>query len=233
MLGLDPSTQRTALLENVSYIPDVAILPPWITVAQLLQLMPGLHPRFDAALALERVQRSGLKLDAKVKQLSRGMVVQLHLALISAIDAKLMILDEPTLGLDIPARKAFFDMLVNDWCQADRTVLIATHQVDEIEHLLTDVMMLSEGALVLNASLDQIENQFSGLRYTEAASPGVQAAKPLHQFRQMGGACAIFNGNAPAQIAELGQVFRPSLSDVFVALTSSSPVSLKEDHAAI
>lgn len=218
ILGFDPKTQREAMLAHVCYIPDVAILPPWIVVADLLKLMVGLHPKFKLELAQQKLARTIIPLDAKVKQLSRGMIVQLHLAIISAIDAQLMILDEPTLGLDIPARKAFYDILVNDWCSDTRTVLIATHQVDEIENLLSDVMMINHGELVLHDSISNLEQRFIGVRYGVDAAVEIEAAAPLHRFRQMGGECAIFAGNAPANLAELGQIFRVELADLFVAL---------------
>ncbi|WP_373974058.1 ABC transporter ATP-binding protein [Chitinibacter sp. SCUT-21] len=227
ILGFNPRTQREAMLEHVSYIPDVAILPPWIEVQQLLQLMSGLHPKFDRELAQQKLARTTIKLESKVKQLSRGMIVQLHLAIISAIDAKLMILDEPTLGLDIPARKAFYDMLVSDWCNDERTVLIATHQIDEIENLLSDVMMIHHGALVLHDQLCNLEERYIGLRFGAEHSEAVTAAAPLHRFRQMGGECAIFAGNFPTELASLGQTFRVELADLFVALSQG------ERHATV
>lgn len=227
ILGFDPRTQRQAMLEHVCYIPDVAILPPWIEVQQLLQLMSGLHPKFNRELAQQKLARTNIQLASKVKQLSRGMIVQLHLAIISAIDAPLMILDEPTLGLDIPARKAFYDMLISDWCNETRTVLIATHQIDEIENLLSDVMMINDGELVLHAPLDALEEQYLGLRYTSEQSAEVTAAAPLHRFRQMGGECAIFAAPFPPDLAALGQTFRVELADLFVALSQG------EHHATV
>ncbi|WP_297577343.1 ABC transporter ATP-binding protein [uncultured Deefgea sp.] len=230
ILGFNPQTQREAMLEHVCYIPDVAILPPWIVVADLLQLMCGLHPKFKLELAQQKLAQTIIPLTAKVKQLSRGMIVQLHLAIISAIDAQLMILDEPTLGLDIPARKAFYDMLINDWCSDTRTVLIATHQVDEIENLLSNVMMINHGQLVLNDSISHLDERFIGVRYGLDAAAQIEAAAPLHRFRQMGGECAIFAGNAPANIDQLGQTFRVELADLFVALAQPST---EKPHATV
>ncbi|WP_157670749.1 ABC transporter ATP-binding protein [Chitinibacter sp. GC72] len=227
ILGFDPRTQRDAMLQHVCYIPDVAILPPWIEVQQLLQLMSGLHPKFDRELALQKLARTTIKLDSKVKQLSRGMIVQLHLAIISAIDAQLMILDEPTLGLDIPARKAFYDMLISDWCNETRTVLIATHQIDEIENLLSDVMMINDGALVLHDQLCNLEDRYIGLRYGSEHSAAIATAAPLHCFRQMGGECAIFAAPFPSELAQFGQTFRVELADLFVALSQG------ERHATV
>ncbi|WP_348943712.1 ABC transporter ATP-binding protein [Chitinibacter sp. FCG-7] len=227
ILGFDPRTQREAMLQHVCYIPDVAILPPWIEVQQLLQLMSGLHPKFDRELALQKLSRTTIKLDSKVKQLSRGMIVQLHLAIISAIDAQLMILDEPTLGLDIPARKAFYDMLISDWCNDERTVLIATHQIDEIENLLSDVMMINDGELVLHDQLGHLEERYLGLRFGNEHSAAVAAAAPLHRFRQMGGECAIFAAPFPPELEQFGQTFRVELADLFVALSQG------ERHATV
>jgi ABC-2 type transport system ATP-binding protein len=229
ILGYAPRQQRTALLTDICYIPDVAILPPWIRVDQLIKLMVGLHPRFNLALAQQNLARTQISMDATVKQLSRGMIVQLHLALISAIDAKLMILDEPTLGLDIPSRKAFYDTLLNDWCNEQRTVLIATHQVNEVEHLLSDVLMINQGKLVLNDSLENIENRFSGIQYAAQYSEQISAATPLFQYRQLANHCAIFEGITPPDIAQFGTPFMPELSDLFVAL--SKPANKEKDHA--
>lgn len=163
VLGLNPRTQRTELLQSLCYIPDVAILPRWARVDQLITLMGGLHPRFSAERARALLRRTSIQPGDKVKQLSRGMVVQLHLALIAAVDAKVLVLDEPTLGLDVLSRKAFYGMLIDEWCDGERTVLISTHQVEEVEALLSDVIMLNEGRIVLNIPLDQLEQRYAAL----------------------------------------------------------------------
>jgi ABC-2 type transport system ATP-binding protein len=219
VLGLDPWRQREALLQSLTYIPDVAILPRWARVHELLALMSGLHPRFSAERAKALLARTSVGLNDKVKQLSKGMVVQTHLALIAAIDAKLMVLDEPTLGLDVLSRKAFYEMLIDEWCDGERSVLISTHQVEEIEALLSDVMMLNEGRLVLNISLEEIDRRFVALSHDPALADQVAAAHPLLRYRQGGQSAALFDGAPPEHLEQQGRRFRPNLVDLFVALT--------------
>jgi len=220
VLGLDPRKQRTELLRSLCYIPDVAILPRWARVHELITLMSGMHPKFSADRSRELLRRTSVGLNDKVKQLSRGMVVQLHLALIAAVDARIMILDEPTLGLDVLSRKAFYELLINEWCDGERTVLISTHQVEEVEALLSDVMMLNDGKLVLNISLDQLDQRYSALSHAPAAANAVAAAHPLLRYGSPNGAStAIFDGAMPSEVEALGQRVRPSLVDLFVALT--------------
>ena len=219
VLGLQPRRQRVQLLESVAYIPDVAILPRWAKVSQLIELMSGLHPKFSAERARTLLKRSSVGLGDKVKTLSKGMVVQVHLALVAAIDARLMILDEPTLGLDLLSRKSFYEMLIDEWCDAERSVLISTHQVEEIETLLSDVLMLNEGKLVLAISLADIDRRFVALGHDAAAADAMAAAHPLLRYRVQGGSAALFDGAPPPEVAALGQRLRPSLVDLFVALT--------------
>lgn len=219
VLGRDPRRERTVLLQSLCYIPDVAILPRWARVDQLITLMSGLHPKFSAERARVLLQRTSVGPTDTVKKLSRGMVVQLHLALIAAIDAQVMILDEPTLGLDVLSRKSFYEMLIDEWCDGERTVMISTHQVEEVETLLSDVMMLNEGKLVLNISLDQLDQRFVALSHDPAAAEAIAAAHPILRYRQQGQAAALFDGLPPPEVAALGQRLRPSLVDLFVALT--------------
>jgi len=220
VLGRDPQAQRTQLLTELSYIPDVAVLPRWARVSELITLMSGLQPNFSPERARQLIRRTSVGLNDKVKTLSKGMVVQVHLALIAAIDAKLMILDEPTLGLDVISRKGFYEMLIDEWCDGERSVLISTHQVEEIEALLTDVLMLDEGKLVLNLSLEAMESRFIALAHDPEAADEVARAHPLLRYRSMGGKpAALFDGAPPAHLEQLGQRFRPSLVDLFVALT--------------
>ena len=219
VLGLQPRQQRVALLESLAYIPDVAILPRWARVSQLITLMSGLHPRFSADRARALLKRTSVGLGDKVRALSKGMVVQVHLALVAAIDARLMILDEPTLGLDVLSRKAFYEMLIDEWCDGERSVLISTHQVEEIETLLSDVLMLNEGKLVLDISLDDIDRRFVALGHDPAAADAVAAAHPLLRYRVQGGSAALFDGAPPDAVLALGQRLRPSLVDLFMALT--------------
>jgi ABC-2 type transport system ATP-binding protein len=225
VLGLDPRRQRVQLLESLAYIPDVAILPRWASPAQLIELMSGLHPKFSAERARSLLRRTSVGLNDKVKQLSKGMVVQLHLALVAAIDARLLILDEPTLGLDVLSRKAFYDMLIDEWCDGERSVLISTHQVEEIEALLSDVLMLNEGKLVLAIPLADIDRRFVALGHDAAAADAVAAAHPLLRYRVQGGSAALFDGAPPAEVEALGQRLRPSLVDLFVALTRQPEIN--------
>jgi ABC-2 type transport system ATP-binding protein len=222
VLGMDPVRDRVALLERVSYIPDVAILPRWARVADLMTLMTGLHPRFSRLRAEQLLQRTSVNPRDKVKSLSKGMVVQAHLALVAAIDARLMILDEPTLGLDVLSRKAFYEMLIDEWCDGERSVLISTHQVEEIETLLSDVLMLNEGKLVLSISLEDMDRRFVALSHDAAVAEQVAAAHPLLRYRTgpgPAGHAAVFDGVPPDPVMSLGQRVRPSLVDLFVALT--------------
>jgi len=228
VLGLQPRRQRVELLQSLAYIPDVAVLPRWARVSQLIELMTGLHPRFSAERARSLLRRTSVGLGDKVKHLSKGMVVQVHLALVAAVDARLMILDEPTLGLDVISRKAFYEMLLDEWCDGERSVLISTHQVEEIETLLSDVLMLNEGKLVLSLSLEDIDRRFVALAHDPAAADAVAAAHPLLRYRapgMAGGAAALFDGAPSAAVLALGQRLRPSLVDLFVALTRQPEIN--------
>ena len=225
VLGRNPRQDRVKLLESVAYIPDVAILPRWARVAQLITLMSGLHPRFSADRARTLLRRTSVGLDDRVKTLSKGMVVQVHLALVAAIDARLMILDEPTLGLDVLSRKAFYEMLIDEWCDGERSVLISTHQVEEIETLLSDVLMLNEGKLVLAIPLEDIDRRFVALGHDAAAADRVAAAHPLLRYRVQGGSAALFDGSPPPDVLALGQRLRPSLVDLFMALTRQPEIN--------
>jgi ABC-2 type transport system ATP-binding protein len=219
VLGLDPVRQRVALLQSACYIPDVAILPRWARVSELITLMQGLHPGFSAERARTLLRRTSVGLSDKVKSLSKGMVAQAHLALIASIDARLMILDEPTLGLDVLSRKAFYEMLIDEWCDGERSVIVSTHQVEEIESLLSDVMMLNEGKLVLSISLEDMDRRFVALSHDAAAADAMAAAHPLLRYRVQGGSAALFDGTPPEHLEALGKRVRPSLVDLFVALT--------------
>ena len=237
VLGVQPRRQRVELLESLAYIPDVAVLPRWAKVSQLIELMSGLHPRFSAERARSLIQRTSVGLNDKVKTLSKGMVAQVHLALVAAIDARLMILDEPTLGLDVISRKAFYEMLLDEWCDGERSVLISTHQVEEIETLLSDVLMLNEGQLVLSISLEDIDRRFVALSFDAAAAQAVAAAHPLLRYRVggltashvPGGNAALFDGAPSTDVMALGQRLRPSLVDLFMALTRRPEINPSSD----
>ena len=219
VLGLNPQQDRVALLQSACYIPDVATLPRWARVEELITLMSGIHPRFSADRARTLLKRTSVGLRDKVKSLSKGMVAQAHLALIASIDARLMILDEPTLGLDVLSRKAFYEMLIDEWCDGERSVLISTHQVEEIETLLSDVLMLNEGKLVLNISLEDMDRRFVALSHDASVAEEMAAAHPLLKYRVQGGSASLFDGEPPAHVQALGRRVRPSLVDLFVALT--------------
>lgn len=219
VLGLQPARDRVRLLESTCYIPDVATLPRWARVEDLIALMAGLHPRFSAGRARELLARTSVGLRDRVKTLSKGMVVQAHLALVAAIDARLMVLDEPTLGLDVLSRKAFYEMLVDEWCDGQRSVIVSTHQVEEIESLLSDVLILNEGKLVLSISLEDIDRRFVAFSHDADVAEQMAAAHPLLKYRIPGGRAALFDGMPPEHVQALGQRMRPSLVDLFVALT--------------
>ncbi len=222
VLGLDPCKDRVQLLQRAFYIPDVAILPRWARVDELISMMSGLNPNFSADRARQLLKRTSVGLRDKVKTLSKGMMVQAHLALTAAIDAQLMILDEPTLGLDVLSRKAFYEMLIDEWCDGERSVLISTHQVEEIESLLSDVLMLNEGKLVLSISLEDMDRRFVALSHDSAVADAMSAAHPLLRYRTgpgPAGNAAIFDGAPPDHVMALGQRVRPNLVDLFVALT--------------
>jgi ABC-2 type transport system ATP-binding protein len=219
VLGLQPMRDRVTLLQSACYIPDVAILPRWARISELITLMSGLHPRFSAERARALVRRTSVGLDDKVKSLSKGMVAQAHLALLASIDARLMILDEPTLGLDVLSRKAFYEMLIDEWCDGERSVIVSTHQVEEVEPLLSDVLMLNEGRLVLSLSLEEMDRRFVALSHDPAVADQMAAAHPLLKYRVQGGSAALFDGEPPAALQALGRRVRPSLVDLFVALT--------------
>ena len=219
VLGLNPKRDRVALLQSACYIPDVATLPCWARVAELITLMSGLHPRFSAERARALLRRTSVGLNDKVRSLSKGMVAQAHLALIASIDARLMIRDEPTLDLDVLSRKAFYEMLIDEWCDGERSVVISTHQVEEIESLLSDVLMLNEGKLVLSISLEDMDRRFVALSHDATVADEMAAAHPLLRYRVQGGSAALFDGAPPDHVQALGRRVRPSLVDLFVALT--------------
>lgn len=232
VLGLDPSSQRGQLLTSLCYIPDVAVLPRWARVSELIRLMAGLQPRFSAERARQLLKRTSVAETDKVKHLSKGMVTQLHLALIAAIDAKLMILDEPTLGLDVMSRKSFYEMLIDEWCDGERSVLISTHQVEEVESLLSDVLMLDEGRLVLDISLAEMDERFVALSHDPEAAEAVAANHPLLRYRVQGRPAALFDGVQPDTVAHLGQRVRPSLVDLFMALTRKPEIQARTTESA-
>lgn len=217
VLGMDPHRERTRLMEQVSFIADTAILPGWLKVEQALEYMEGVHPRFERAKAEGFLSNTSIALGSRVKELSKGMVTQLHLALTMAIDSKLLVLDEPTLGLDILYRKQFYTSLLNDYFDEQKTILITTHQVEEIEHLLTDVVFIGEGQIKLNTTMEQLEQDYLEVQVPAERLAAAQVYGPVHQRSILGGASLIYEGVPRASLAELGEVKTPTLADLFVA----------------
>jgi ABC-2 type transport system ATP-binding protein len=227
VLGRDPWRERDQLMRDVCFIADVAVLPRWIRVSQLLDYVAGVHPRFDPAKAESFLAKTTIRRESKVRELSKGMVAQLHLAVVMAIDARLLVLDEPTLGLDILYRKQFYDSLLNDYFDRNRTIVVATHQVEEVEHVLTDLMFIDRGRIVFECSMEEFE-----LRYTEVTvNPDQVAAartlKPIHERQVFGRSILLFDlklGSADRQrLAALGEARTPSIADLFVAMLSDKP----------
>jgi ABC-2 type transport system ATP-binding protein len=222
VLGLDPRTQRDQLMQDVCFIADVAILPRWLKVGDAIDFVAGVHPRFDRSKAERYLAGTKLTPARKVKQMSKGMVVQLHLALVMAIDAKLLVLDEPTLGLDIIYRKQFYQNLLEDYFDENKTIVITTHQVEEVEHILTDLMFIREGKIILSASMDEL-----GERYTEVMVSGdklnaANALQPIDRRTVFGKSVMLFDGVSRAQLAALGETRNPSVADLFVATMKGS-----------
>lgn len=218
VLGRDPWAKRDLLMNDVCFIADVAVLPRWIRVSQALDYMEGLHPRFSRAKAQEFLRKTTIGRERKVKELSKGMVAQLHLALVMAIDAKLLVLDEPTLGLDILYRKQFYDALLNDYFDGGRTIVVATHQVDEIQNVLTDVMFLDRGRIVFESSMDEIESRFVEVKVNPENTAAARALKPMNERQLFGQSVLLFDGVDRQQLAALGEVRTPSVEDLFVAV---------------
>lgn len=218
VLGMNPTAQRTELLEQVSFIADTAILPRWIKVSEALDYVAGVHPRFVRAKAEEFLAKTKIKPHAKVSTLSKGMITQLHLALIMAIDSKLLVLDEPTLGLDIIYRKQFYTALLNDYFDAEKTILITTHQVEEIETILTDIIFINDGEIVLNIAMDEISERFVEVHVGAKDKEAAQALKPINITPRLGGYSVLFEHVTREQLAGLGSLHTPSVTDLFVAM---------------
>lgn len=218
VLGYCPRRDRAGLMEQVCFIADTAVLPRWMRVEQLLDYVTGVHPRFNREQAEAFLASTDVQLSRKIRHLSKGMMVQLHLALVMAIDAKLLILDEPTLGLDILFRKRFFEQLISDYFDGERTIIISTHQVDEVQNILTDVMFLDRGKLVLSKSMEDIEQQFVQLNAVGEAAVKAQGIPHVGAHSILGGKALIYEGIDRASLAPLGDLRTPSVSDLFVAM---------------
>jgi ABC-2 type transport system ATP-binding protein len=217
VLGMDPRAQRTELMQQVSFIADVAVLPRWLRVAEAVDFVAGVHPRFSREKCLSFLARTKIQPTQRVRELSKGMIVQLHLALIMAIDAKLLILDEPTLGLDILYRKEFYNSLLSDYFDNEKTILVTTHQIEEIEHILTDLLFIKEGRIVLNASMDDVAERFAEVMVNPDKADAARALKPLYERQIFGKSIFLFDGVDRARLAELGELHKPSVADLFVA----------------
>jgi ABC-2 type transport system ATP-binding protein len=222
VLGRDPWEERDQLMRDVCFIADVAVLPRWMRVSQALDYVAGVHPRFDRAKAESFLAKTSIKRKSKVRELSKGMVTQLHLALVMAIDARLLVLDEPTLGLDILYRKQFYDSLLNDYYDRTRTIVVTTHQVEDVQHVLTDLMFINGGRIVLDCSMEECESRYLEVSVHPAQVEEARALKPIHERRGLGRSIILFDLKANAvdreQLLALGEARAPGIGDLFVAL---------------
>jgi len=217
VLGQDPWRARDTLMRDVAFIADVAVLPRWIRVSQLLDYVAAVHPRFDRARAETFLERTSIRPRVKVKELSKGMVAQLHLAIVMAIDARLLVLDEPTLGLDIIYRKQLFDALLEDYYERGRTIVLATHNVDEIEHVVTDVIFIDRGRIALQATMDEVESRYREVRVHPSRLTAARELVPIHEREALGQRIMLFENVDADRLATLGEVRRPSVADLFIA----------------
>ncbi len=218
VLGKDPSRQRDELMREVCFIADVAVLPRWARVRQIIDLTERLHPKFSRPRCLHYLAATKINPNARIKTLSKGMVVQLHLALVMAIEARLLILDEPTLGLDILFRKRFYTNLLNDYFDEDRSILVTTHQVEEIEHILTDLIFIKEGRLILNSSMDDIQQRYCELMVKPDEVHAARSLDPIHERVLFGRHIFLYDQPDVGHLKTLGELHRPSIADLFVAL---------------
>jgi ABC-2 type transport system ATP-binding protein len=223
VLGIDPWAQRDRLMREVCFIADVAVLPRWMQVRQLLDFVAGVHPRFDRAKADRFLARTDIQRSSKVRELSKGMVIQLHLALVMAIDAKLLVLDEPTLGLDLLVRKQFYDTLLNDYFDRDRTIVVTTHEVGEIQDVLTDVLFMNHGRVVLESSMDDFETRFAEVMVRPEQLAAARALQPIHERLALGRSFLLFDRVDRQRLAAFGDVRTPGIADVFVAVMDDAP----------
>ncbi len=228
VLGRDPWTERDQLMTEVCFIADVAVLPRWMRVSQALDYVAGVHPRFDRRKAEALLAKTNIKRTSRVRELSKGMVTQLHLALVMAIDAKLLVLDEPTLGLDLLYRKSFYDSLLNDYFDRHRTIVVTTHQVEEIQHILTDVAFLNHGRIVLESSMEAFETRYLEVMVQAEHVAGARALGPIQERQVFGRSIMLFDGVDRGLLAPLGEVRTASIADLFVALMGAeAPQTLK------
>jgi ABC-2 type transport system ATP-binding protein len=223
VLGRNPWTERDRLMREVCFITDVAVLPRWLRVSQALDYVAGVHPRFDRAKAEGFLAKTTIGRGSKVKELSKGMVAQLHLALVMAIDARLLVLDEPTLGLDILYRKQFFDSLLNDYFDRSRTILVTTHQVEEVQNVLTDVLFIGRGRIVFECSMEEMESRYLELTVNPENAAAARTLKPMTERQVFGRSVLLFDGVPREQLSALGEVRTPSIEELFVAVLGNQP----------
>ncbi|MGA8442386.1 MAG: ABC transporter ATP-binding protein [Candidatus Sulfotelmatobacter sp.] len=222
VLGRDPWTERDQLMRDVCFIADVAVLPRWARVSDLLNYVAGVHPRFDRAKAEGFLAKTDIKRASKIRELSKGMVTQLHLALVMAIDARLLVLDEPTLGLDILYRKQFYDSLLNDYYDRSRTIVVTTHQVEDVQHVLTDLMFINRGRIVLDCSMEEFESRYLEVMVLPDHVAAARAFKPMHERQLLGRSILLFDQVDRQQLTALGDVRTPSIADLFVAVMGNN-----------
>jgi ABC-2 type transport system ATP-binding protein len=218
VLGRDPWTERDQLMLDVCFIADVAVLPRWARVSQVLDYVAGVHPRFDRAKAEGFLTKTDIRHTSKIRELSKGMVTQLHLALVMAIDAKLLVLDEPTLGLDILYRKQFYDSLLNDYFDRSRTIVVTTHQVEDVQHVITDLMFINHGRIVLNCSMEEFESRYVEVTVRPEQVVTARTLKPIHERQVLGRSILLFDHVERRQLAALGDVRTPGIADLFIAV---------------
>jgi ABC-2 type transport system ATP-binding protein len=223
VLGLDPWASRDRLMRDVCFIADVAILPRWLKVSQALDFVAGVHPRFDRAKAEAFLARTDVTRTRKVRDLSKGMVTQLQLAIVMAIDARLLVLDEPTLGLDILFRQQFYDSLLNDYFDRSRTIIVTTHQVEEVQHVLTDLMFINHGRIVLDTSMEEFESRYAEVQVSSDQLAAARALKPIFERQILGRRLLLFDGIDRTHLARLGDIRTPSIADLFVAVMTNQP----------
>jgi ABC-2 type transport system ATP-binding protein len=217
VLGFDPRRERAKLMEEVCFIADVAVLPRWIKVGEAIEFVAGVHPRFSRGKCEAFLAHTKIQPGMRVRELSKGMIVQLHLALVMAIDAKLLVLDEPTLGLDILYRKSFYESLLSDYFDENKTIIVTTHQVEEIEHILTDLVFIRDGKIALAATMDEVGERYAEVMVNPDKAEAARALKPLNERTIFGKSIFLFDGIERARLAALGELHKPSVADLFVA----------------
>lgn len=217
VLGLDPRKQRTELMNDVCFIADVAVLPRWISAGEAIDFVEGIHPRFSRAKCEAFLSHTKIKPTQRVRELSKGMIVQLHLALVMAIDAKLLVLDEPTLGLDILYRKSFYESLLSDYFDEQKTIIVTTHQVEEVENILTDLIFIRDGKLILTATMDEVGERYAEVMVNPDKADAARALNPLSERQIFGKSIFLYDGIDRSRLSELGEIRKPSVADLFVA----------------